>query len=187
MLSNGSVIPSVGRDTCVITTCRLAEAMTPIEITHGRLRQGRTPRLIPSPLFNQVLSPQHQTRTRVPMTDRRRNTPANRRALKLGVFVEHVDKRKLWMQYQGICALCLKPVKFSRMTIDHIVPLSQGGAHSYENTQPAHSLCNHVKGSGEFSLERLNDAEKRRARRRSKGYRNKTGRRRVPLTPIRAM
>jgi hypothetical protein len=44
-------------------------------------------------------------------------------------------------------------------------------------------LCNHVKGSGEFSLERLQDAQVKRARRRSKRYRNTTGRRGAPLTP----
>ena len=69
------------------------------------------------------------------------------------------------------------------MTIDHIVPLSKGGRHEYANVQPAHSLCNHVKGNGEFSLERLEVAYKARKRRKSKGYRNVTGRKRVPLTP----
>lgn len=110
-------------------------------------------------------------------------TPSNRRAKKLGVFVEYVDKRKLWEEYQGICGLCSKPVKLNRMTIDHIEPLSKGGLHSYGNTQPAHSLCNHVKANGEFSLERLNEAQKRRDSRRSKRYRNRTGRKGVPLTP----
>jgi 5-methylcytosine-specific restriction endonuclease McrA len=68
------------------------------------------------------------------------------------------------------------------MTIDHITPLSEGGLHCYENVQPAHSLCNHVKGSGEFSFERLEEAQRKRNRRKSKGYKNKTGRKRVPLT-----
>lgn len=115
-------------------------------------------------------------------------TPANRRAKKLGVFVEYVDKRTLWSMYQGNCALCDQPVKLSRMTIDHITPLSKGGEHSYENTQPAHSLCNHVKSNGEFSLERLNEALDKRSKRRSKRYRNTTGRRGAPLTPaVRAL
>lgn len=33
------------------------------------------------------------------------------------------------------------------MTIDHIIPLSRGGANEYHNAQPAHSLCNHLKGN----------------------------------------
>lgn len=121
------------------------------------------------------------------MSDKKHNSPASRRARRKGVFVEHIDKRKLWMQYQGICGLCLQPVKLARTTIDHIIPISQGGLHEYANVQPAHSLCNYVKGDGEFSLEALQEAirrrEQKRSRRRSKGYRNQTGRRGAPLTP----
>lgn len=122
------------------------------------------------------------------MSDNQKNSPSSRRAKRKGAFVEHIDKRKLWEQHQGLCGLCNSSVKLSRMTIDHIVPLSQGGLHEYANVQPAHGLCNHVKGNGEFSLELLEAAYKRRKRRKSKGYRNKTGRKRVPLTPaIRAL
>lgn len=107
-----------------------------------------------------------------------RNSLSSRRARKLNLFVEHVDKRVLWKMYGGLCALCGDPLKFSRVTIDHRIPLSQGGEHSYENTQPTHGLCNHIKADGEFSFEKLWEAQRRRARRRSKGYRNTTGRRR---------
>lgn len=30
-------------------------------------------------------------------------------------------------------------------TVDHIVPLSQGGCHVWSNVQPAHKLCNELK------------------------------------------
>jgi 5-methylcytosine-specific restriction endonuclease McrA len=80
--------------------------------------------------------------------------------------------------YQGLCGLCLQPVRLDRMTIDHIVPLSQQGLHEYANVQPAHGLCNHVKANGEFTLEALEEAiESRNRKRRRKGYRNTTGRR----------
>lgn len=117
------------------------------------------------------------------------HTPGERRAKKRGVFVEHINKRKLWDQYQGLCGLCLRPVQLDRMTVDHIVPLAKGGLHEFANAQPAHGLCNHVKGSGEFSLELLEEAiERRNRKRRRKGYRNNTGRRGAPLTPaIRAL
>ena len=87
--------------------------------------------------------------------------------------------------YQGMCALCQLPVRLDRMTVDHIVPLSKGGRHEYANTQPAHGLCNYVKADGEFSMEALEEAIAKREskrRRRSKGYRNHTGARGVPLT-----
>lgn len=78
-------------------------------------------------------------------------------------------------------------MKLRQVTIDHITPLSHGGKHEYSNVQPTHGLCNHIKGNGEFSLERLEEALKRRDRRRSKRYRNTTGKRGVPLTPAARM
>jgi hypothetical protein len=64
--------------------------------------------------------------------------------------------------------------------------------HSYDNVQPAHGICNYVKGNGEFTLEGLNAAlkarEHKRSRKKSKGYRNVTGRSGAPLTPaVRAL
>lgn len=113
------------------------------------------------------------------------NTPGQRRALQFGAFIEHIERRKLWDMYQGICALCKQPLPIGKMTIDHIVPLSMGGMHEYANVQPAHGICNYVKGDGEFSMEKLEEALARRKakkKRRSKGYRNRTGAAGVPLT-----
>jgi 5-methylcytosine-specific restriction endonuclease McrA len=119
------------------------------------------------------------------MSDKIQHTPGERRARARGLFVEHVNKRKLWSMYQGLCALCSRPVKLAQVTVDHIIPLSHGGLHEYANVQPAHGICNYVKADGEFSMEKLEEAlAKREAkrRRRSKGYRNRTGARGVPLT-----
>lgn len=110
------------------------------------------------------------------------HTPGERRARKRGLFVEHINKRKLWDTYQGLCGLCFEPVRLDRMTVDHIVPLSSGGRHEYANVQPAHGLCNHVKGCGEFTLEALDAAKAKRERRKNRRYRNRTGATGVPLT-----
>lgn len=32
-------------------------------------------------------------------------------------------------------------------SLDHVIPMSKGGAHSYANTQLAHWLCNVTKGN----------------------------------------
>lgn len=115
---------------------------------------------------------------------KRKSNPSSRRARSKGAFVEHIDKRVLWEQSGRTCALCLQPIKFKHVTIDHIVPLSKGGLHCYLNVQAAHSLCNHVKGDGDWDQERLNEAVRKRDRKRAKRYRNRTGRNRVrPLTP----
>lgn len=42
----------------------------------------------------------------------------------------------------GVCGICGGDVDPGRFHLDHIVPLSKGGAHTYENTQPAHPACN---------------------------------------------
>jgi 5-methylcytosine-specific restriction endonuclease McrA len=55
---------------------------------------------------------------------------------------------------QDTCRICGEPVDFSRRapdpraaTIDHVIVLSKGGAHSYANTQLAHLQCNMAKGA----------------------------------------
>lgn len=54
----------------------------------------------------------------------------------------------------GICGLCHEIVDKDLTfpdpgygTIDHIIPLSKGGPHQYENVQLAHSSCNSKKGN----------------------------------------
>lgn len=60
-------------------------------------------------------------------------------------------------RYGGICQLCGKPVDRSDKanghikrlypTVDHIIPLSKGGAHTWANVQLAHMVCNSRKGA----------------------------------------
>ena len=76
-----------------------------------------------------------------------------RRALKMGAIVAKVDLRKVPERDNFICQLCRKKVDMAlkwphRMSpsIDHIVPLSKGGAHELRNLQLAHLACNTAKG-----------------------------------------
>jgi 5-methylcytosine-specific restriction endonuclease McrA len=99
-------------------------------------------------------------------------------------YVEEVDRRELYETYvdeegRNICAICEEPLKFREMTIDHIVPLSSGGEHSYRNTQPTHSLCNHIKDSLPMHQVNIEEIRRIRAMRRMKKrkdpYYNVTG------------
>ena len=46
------------------------------------------------------------------------------------------------------CAICGKKIKsLDDLTIDHIVPLAEGGKNVLENYQLAHKACNEAKGS----------------------------------------
>ncbi len=79
-----------------------------------------------------------------------------RRARLVGNFVEHIDRECL-VERDGACKICGGPID-SRLielwvrgesprtsecpSTDHIIPLSKGGEHSYENCQLAHFGCN---------------------------------------------
>jgi 5-methylcytosine-specific restriction endonuclease McrA len=78
-----------------------------------------------------------------------------RRALLRRARVETVSMSVLRLRDADRCRICGEPVDFSTRppdpraaTIDHVVALSKGGAHSYENTQLAHLRCNLAKGAG---------------------------------------
>lgn len=82
--------------------------------------------------------------------DKRHEYSARRRARKRGAgTVERVDRRRVYDRDEGVCQLCHKPVRFSNMHMDHRVPLSRGGTHTYRNCQTAHAKCNLRKQSKE--------------------------------------
>lgn len=92
-----------------------------------------------------------------PWNDARRDAYHRRRALKSGSSVgprfanADVFERDGW-----VCGLCDEPVPPEAVypdplsaSLDHVVPLSLGGAHSLENVQLSHLRCNVRKGARE--------------------------------------
>jgi 5-methylcytosine-specific restriction endonuclease McrA len=69
------------------------------------------------------------------------------RARKRSVWVEHVDPLVVLEMDDGICGICGEDVEIYRFDIDHVIPLSLGGEHSYANVQIAHPQCNKQKSS----------------------------------------
>lgn len=72
-------------------------------------------------------------------------------------YVEDVDLAVLYERDRGRCGVCRKRVpplgstgkRDPRMgSIDHVVPISQGGEHSYANTRLTHYRCNLVRHDG---------------------------------------
>lgn len=97
---------------------------------------------------------------RLARPDVTREKNQKRRARLLNAFVENVDLRLVWDRDEGMCKICELPVdpdlkwphKMSK-TLDHIVPLSKNGEHSYANVQLAHAVCNSRKNN--FTREQL--------------------------------
>lgn len=78
-----------------------------------------------------------------------------RRALKLGAFVGHVDRQKIFERDKYTCQLCGEIVNMNKKhpdsfspSLDHIIPLSGGGTHEPDNVQLAHFRCNLKKSRG---------------------------------------
>lgn len=72
---------------------------------------------------------------------------ATRRARKLGQFIEEVDRDVVYEMHGGRCGICGEFIE-GDFHVDHVLPLSQGGLHGYINVQPAHPICNFIKGAG---------------------------------------
>lgn len=62
-------------------------------------------------------------------------------------FVEPVSRRKVWERDDEACQICKSAVDFADMHLDHIIPISRGGEHSYANTQTTCATCNLSKGA----------------------------------------
>lgn len=84
------------------------------------------------------------------------------RAKELGVYVEDVDPEVVADRDGGKCGICGGDVPADAVyphpltgTIDHVVPLSKGGLHSYRNVQLAHFSCNSQKGDGRGGEEEI--------------------------------
>lgn len=76
------------------------------------------------------------------------------RARKKNAFVESVDRLTVYERDNWICQLCDEPIDRvaswpdpSTASIDHRIPLSRGGEHSYANCQTSHLGCNVTKGA----------------------------------------
>lgn len=60
---------------------------------------------------------------------------------------QHVDCNLIWRRDGGICHICGGLVAPDDVHFDHVIPLSKGGSHTYDNIKVAHSTCNMKKGA----------------------------------------
>jgi len=89
-----------------------------------------------------------------PWNERRRQASQRRRALKKGATAEKVNNLAVFERDGWVCGICSRPVDQDvswpdpmSPSLDHILPLSRGGAHAMSNVQLAHLACNVSKGA----------------------------------------
>ena len=85
----------------------------------------------------------------------RSGTSHRRRAKRYGVPYEHVNRLKVFERDRWRCKLCGAKVKQSTAELDHILPLSKGGGHTYTNTQCSCRPCNQSKKDRPLGQTRL--------------------------------
>lgn len=75
-----------------------------------------------------------------------------RRALKLETTIEPIDLNLVWDDSFGICFLCETPMDQQYTypdprlpSLEHVIPLSRGGTHTYDNLTYTHLQCNNRK------------------------------------------
>lgn len=77
-----------------------------------------------------------------------RESAARRRARKANAFIgPPFTRQQVWDRDSGICHLCNQPADPSDWHMDHVIPLSRRGAHSFENCAVSCPTCNLRKGA----------------------------------------
>lgn len=76
------------------------------------------------------------------------------RARRYGVAYEHIVARRVFTRDRWRCGICggqvdktLKHPDPMAASLDHVIPMSKGGGHTYANTQCSHLKCNIDKGA----------------------------------------
>ncbi|MBQ3979964.1 MAG: HNH endonuclease, partial [Lachnospiraceae bacterium] len=67
-------------------------------------------------------------------------------------YDDSITLKRVVDKYCGICQICGKLIDWNAIsgkhirrmypTVDHIIPLSRGGSHTWDNVQLAHMMCN---------------------------------------------
>ena len=65
---------------------------------------------------------------------------------------DDINALVLFELHAWVCFVCKKPINrflrkpnFMAATIEHIIPISKGGTHTWDNVAPAHAICNFGK------------------------------------------
>lgn len=102
----------------------------------------------------QVNQAYHRARATEEGRDRLRRHGSRRRARKRKAFIDDVSREEVMRRCRWVCHLCGERIPKNAEwpapmfgTVDHVIPLADGGEHSYANCKAAHLTCNCRKGA----------------------------------------
>lgn len=79
------------------------------------------------------------------------------RRIKQATIDYTITLKELYERDKGICWICGRECDYEAdsnsnyyPSIDHVIPLSRGGVHSWENVKLAHRICNSIKRNKEY-------------------------------------
>lgn len=86
--------------------------------------------------------------------DKSRAKTQSRRAVSRGVHADRISPREVYDRDEWFCGICGESIDSSlsyphpkSVSLDHVVPISKGGAHTFDNVRAAHWLCNTRRGA----------------------------------------
>ena len=71
-----------------------------------------------------------------------RESAMRRHALIKTTQTEKVDYRQIIKTFGMVCHICGTVVTKENLHFDHVIPLSKGGPHTFQNIRPSHATCN---------------------------------------------
>jgi len=126
-----------------------AKNKTYYEANKERLKTQRKSYLDVNPGYYE----KHNRAWRKANPEKHREKSRRRRALECITQVEYINDKIVYLRDGWICQHCKKRVdkRFKHpnpmsASLDHIIPLSKGGTHTYRNVQLVHLGCNTKKG-----------------------------------------
>lgn len=111
-----------------------------------------------------AIAPQEKARRAVARQRERYNTdPSYQAAIKAkkirrkraqkGTQVEPVNRELVAQRDGWCCGICRLKVTRATWSLDHVIPLSKGGSHTYDNVVLAHRRCNSRRGAGRLPVQ----------------------------------
>jgi len=80
---------------------------------------------------------------------------ARRARVKGSPETEFIDRMQIYERDGGRCHICERPTWEGDFTLDHLIPLSKGGAHVRTNIAVAHRDCNSIRAAGRLPAQLL--------------------------------